>query len=82
MDPRHQLRTDSESTVETDALQNEAMAASQRIETPDDLIRSDRESMAVPPGLQDRLAASLRSETTDVAERPWWRRWWDGTPQS
>ena len=81
MDQRYQLRTGSESTVETDALQKEAMAASQRIETPEDLLRLDRSAIAVPPDLPDRLAASLRSDTTDATERPWWRRWWDGTPQ-
>lgn len=82
MDQRHQLRTSSESTVETDTLHKESMAASQRIETPEDLIRLDRSSIGAPSDLPDRLAASLRSETAIDDARPWWWRWWDGTPRS
>jgi hypothetical protein len=81
MDQRHQLRTGSESTVETDATQKAAAAAARRIETPEDLIRLDRESIAVPVDLPTRLAASLRSGVTGDLPRPWWRRWWDGTPR-
>jgi hypothetical protein len=81
MDQRHQLRTGSESTVETDATQKATAAAAQRVETPEDLIRLDRESIPVPTELSTRLAASLRSQTASDTPRPWWRRWWDGTPQ-
>lgn len=82
MEQRHQLRTGSESTVETEATEKGATVATQRIETPEDLIRLDRESVAVPSNLSTRLAASLQSETTHEAARPWWRRWWDRNPES
>ena len=81
MDQRHQLRTGSESTIEADATQKAAAVMAQRIETPEDLIRLDRESTTVPSDLSTRLAASLGSQTGSDGPRPWWRRWWDATPR-
>ncbi len=78
MEARHQLQTGSESTVETESTHKVAAAASQRVETPEDLIRIDRDAIAVPTDLTTRLTESLRSEAATGNPRPWWRRWWEG----
>jgi hypothetical protein len=75
MDQRHQLRTGSDSTIETDATQKAAAGMAQRIETPEDLIRLDRESITVPSALSTRLAESLQSQAPSDTQHPWWRRW-------
>lgn len=78
MEQRHELRTGSESTVEGESTQKASATAAQRIETPEDLIRLDRGSISVPSEVRTRLAAALESEVSSDAQRPWWRRWWDG----
>ncbi|MBM3901588.1 MAG: hypothetical protein FJ379_05785 [Verrucomicrobia bacterium] len=80
MEQRHQLRTGSESTVEGESTQK-ASSAAQRIETPEDLIRLDRDSIPVPLEVRTRLAAALQAEVAADSQRPWWRRWWDGNTE-
>ncbi len=80
MEQRHQLRTDSESTVEGESTR-QASSSAHRLETPEDLIRLDRDSVSVPLEIKTRLAASLQSEVAADSLRPWWRRWWDGNTQ-
>ena len=78
MEQRHQLQNGSESTAETEATQQVAANAAHRVETPEDLIRIDREAIVVPTDLTTRLTESLRSEAADGNPGPWWRRWWQG----
>lgn len=82
MEQRHQLQTGSESTVEGESTQKTSSSAVQRIETPEDLIRLDRDSVSVPVEVRSRLAASLQLEVPADTQRPWWRRWWDGNTES
>lgn len=81
MEQRHQLRTGSESIVEGESTQKASSSAGQRIETPEDLIRLDRDSVPVPSEVRTRLAAALQAEVAADTPRPWWRRWWDGTTE-
>lgn len=82
MEHRHQLRTGPESAVENESTLRVASAAAQRLETPEDLIRLDRESVPVPSEVGTRLATLLQSEVATDTSRPWWRRWWDGDPKT
>ena len=81
MEQRHQLRTGSESTVESESTQKASPSAAQHIETPEDLLRLDHDSVSVPVEVRTRLAASLQSEVAADTQRPWWRRWWDGNTE-
>lgn len=79
MNHEHRLhRRDEHESEHAEQLQSQAQGQTQsqarEFESVDALLRADRESLAVPPEIGQRLAQSVAA---DLASGPRPRRWWE-----
>jgi hypothetical protein len=55
------------------AHQAQASGAALEFSEAEELLRYDRKNAPVPPGIGQRLSASIAAEP--AKKRPWWKRW-------
>jgi len=69
-------RTETHLPHETDSALAARQVRGEEFASPESLLREDRSQVDLPPGILNRLGASLTGDAGDDApgSKPWWKR--------